>query len=60
MKEFIHGTNLKYENHKFKKKYSPKKFARLGPKYKDLIIGDSYILKSNDGDLIKNLFSNSY
>lgn len=60
MQEFIHGINLKDENHQFKKKYNLKKFEKPEPKYKNLIIGDSYIIKRNRVDLIKSLFGNSY
>lgn len=55
MKEFIHGINLKDENSQFKKEYDPKKLEKVTPKYKDLIIGDSYILNSNKADLVKGL-----
>ena len=60
MKEFIHGVNLKNENNKLKKDYNHERFERPTPKYKDIIIGDSYILKSNKGDIVKNLFGNLY
>ncbi|PHO09610.1 hypothetical protein CPG37_08910 [Malaciobacter canalis] len=55
MKEFIHGVNQKGEWNNLKKKYNPKKEENPEPKYKNLIIGDSYIIKSNKTELIDNL-----
>ena len=55
MKEFIHGINKEGENHRFKKQHNPNKKEKFEPKYKNLIIGDSYIIKSNKPDLIKTL-----
>lgn len=55
MKEFIHGVNQKGENNVFKKQYDPTKEEDPEPKYKNLIIGDSYIIKSNKSDLSKIL-----
>lgn len=55
MKEFIHGVNLKDEYNMFKKVYNPEKFEKTEPKYKSLIIGDSYIIKSTKVDLVKSL-----
>lgn len=55
MKEFIHGVNVENEYNVFKKKYNPDKIESPEPKYKNLIIGNSYIIKSNKSDLIKNL-----
>lgn len=55
MKEFIHGVNKKGENCILKKKYNPKKIEDTKPKYKNLIIGDSYFIKSNKPDLLRNL-----
>ncbi len=46
MKEFIDGENVIKETNK------PKKYEKSEPKYKDLIIGNSYIIKSNKEDLI--------
>ena len=47
MKEFIHGINLKGENNFLKKVYNPEVDEKRYPKYKDLIIGNSYFTKSN-------------
>jgi hypothetical protein len=55
MKEFIHGVNLKEENNSLKKMYDSKKTEDPAPKYKNLIIGNSYIIKSNKVDLVKKL-----
>ena len=55
MKELIHGVNKKGENCVLKKKYNPEKIEDTKPKYKNLIIGDSYFIKSNKPDLIRNL-----
>jgi len=55
MKELIHGVNMKGENNVFKKKYVPNKEENPEPKYKNLIIGNSYIVKNNKTDLIKSL-----
>ncbi|WP_066403041.1 hypothetical protein [Aliarcobacter cryaerophilus] len=55
MKEFIHGINLKGENDVLKKVYNPKVDEKRYPKYKDLIIGNSYIIKSNKKELINKL-----
>lgn len=46
MKEFIDGENI------IKETNNPKRYEKLEPKYKDLIIGNSYIIKSNKEDLI--------
>jgi len=56
MKEFIHGVNQKNENNVLKKQYNSNKQEDTEPKYKNLIIGDSYIIKSTQIDLVKNLF----
>ncbi|MDD2382917.1 MAG: hypothetical protein PHN18_01865 [Sulfurospirillaceae bacterium] len=53
MKELIHGINKEGENHKFKRQYDPEKKENTNSKYKNLIIGDSYIIKSNKPDLVK-------
>lgn len=55
LKEFIHGSNQEGENSKFKKQYNPENRDKFEPKYKNLIIGDSYIIKSNKPDLVKIL-----
>lgn len=55
MKEFIHGINKEGENHRFKRQHNPEKKENTKSKYKNLIIGDSYIIKSNKQDLIKTL-----
>lgn len=55
MKEFIHGINKEGENHSFKRQYDPEKKENANSKYKNLIIGDSYIIKSNKSDLVKIL-----
>ena len=55
MKEFIHGINLKGENNFLKKVYNPEVDKKRYPKYKDLIIGNSYITKSNKEELIRKL-----
>ncbi len=55
MKEFIHGINLKGENNVLKKAYNPEVNEKGYPKYKDLIIGNSYFTKSNKAELIKKL-----
>lgn len=55
MKEFIHGINLKGENNVLKKVYNPEVDEKRYPKYKDLIIGNSYITKSNKKELINKL-----
>jgi hypothetical protein len=55
MKEFIHGVNQKGEYNIFKKKYNSEKPEPTDPKYKNLIIGDSYIIKTNKPDLVKSL-----
>lgn len=55
LKEFIHGSNQEGENSKFKKQYNPENREKFEPKYKNLIIGDSYIIKSNKPDLVKIL-----
>ncbi len=55
MKEFIHGVNQKGENYIFKKQYNPEQKENPAPKYKNIIIGDSYIIKSNKADLVKIL-----
>lgn len=55
MKEFIHGVNQQGENNVFKKQYDSDKAEDPNPKYKNLIIGDSYIIKSNKADLSKIL-----
>ena len=55
MKEFIHGINLKGENNFLKKVYNPEVDEKRYPKYKDLIIGNSYITKSNKEELIRKL-----
>ncbi|OCL90719.1 hypothetical protein [Arcobacter porcinus] len=52
MKEFIHGINLEGENNFLKKVYNPEVDEKRYPKYKDLIIGNSYITKSNKEELI--------
>lgn len=46
MKEFIHGINLKGEQDYLKKVNNPEKEENPKPKYKNLIIGDSFIIKS--------------
>ena len=56
MKEFIHGVNQKNENNPFKLKYNPDQQCKdRNPKYKNLIIGRTYIMKSNKNDLIDAL-----
>jgi len=60
MKEFIHGVNQKGENCILKKQYDPKKQQNPEPKYKNLIIGDSYFIKSTLADLVLNLFGRKY
>ena len=55
MKELIHGVNKKGENCILKKKYNPEKIEDTKPKYKNLIIGDSYFIKSNKPDLLRSL-----
>ena len=45
MKEFIHGINLKGEQDYLKKVNNPEKEENPKPKYKNLIIGDSFITK---------------
>jgi len=55
MKEFIHGVNQKGEYARLKKRYNHEEEGSPEPKYKNLIIGDSYIIKSNKPDLIENL-----
>ena len=55
MKEFIHGINLKGENNVLKKVYNPEANEKCYPKYKNLIIGNSYITKSNKEELIRKL-----
>ncbi|MDK2091858.1 hypothetical protein, partial [Aliarcobacter butzleri] len=55
MKEFIHGINLKGENNFLKKVYNPEVDKKRYPKYKDLIIGNSYITKTNKEELIRKL-----
>lgn len=57
MKEFIHGINQKEENNILKKPHDPKLDEKPAPKYKDLIIGNSYIIKSNKKDLEKELIN---
>ncbi len=57
MKEFIHGINQEGENDPLKKAVEPKNLENLKPKYKNLIIGNSYIIRSNKEDLIKNLIN---
>lgn len=58
MKEFIHGTNSQNENNVFKKVYNPEVDEKRYPKYKDLIIGNSYITKTNEPEMIKKLMGN--
>ena len=53
MKEFIHGINSQGENNVLKKAYNPEVNEKCYPKYKDLIIGNSYFTKSNKEELIK-------
>lgn len=55
MKEFIHGINLKGENNVLKKANNLELDKKSHPKYKNLIIGNSYIIKSNKQDLIRKL-----
>lgn len=55
MKEFIHGVDLIKETNSLKKVNNPKKHEKIDPKYKDLIIGNSYIAKSNNKELINSL-----
>lgn len=55
MKEFIHGVNLKEEKNSLKKTNNTEKNEKPNPKYKDLIIGNSNIIKSNKQELIKKL-----
>lgn len=55
MKEFIHGVNLKEEKNSLKKTNNTEKDEKPNPKYKDLIIGNSNIIKSNKQELIKKL-----
>ncbi|MDD5399580.1 MAG: hypothetical protein PHQ93_00120 [Sulfurimonas sp.] len=57
MKEFIHGVNMKDENNVLKKEYTGNKDEKYTPKYKDLIIGNSYLLKSKIPDLMRSLFN---
>lgn len=54
MKEFIHGVNKRNENNLLKIKYYESN-NNYEPKYKNLIIGKSYIAKSNSPELKKNL-----
>ena len=56
MKEFIHGINGVDENNPLKKKHSEDKKNKdiLEPKYKNLIIGNSNIMKINNSDM-KNI-----
>ncbi len=46
MKEFIHGINLKGEQDNLKKVNNPEKEENPKPKYKNLIIGNSFITKN--------------
>jgi len=55
MKEFIHGINKEGENHRFKRQHDPEKKENTKSKYKNIIVGDSYIIKSNKSDLVKIL-----
>lgn len=55
MKEFIHGVNLIEEKNHLKKEKNPNIFEKSNPKYKDLIIGNSHIIKITKQDLIKEL-----
>lgn len=56
MKEFIHGINDKDEKNSFKVKYNGKKPDEdRQPKYKNLIIGNSHIMKSTKDDLWNSL-----
>ncbi len=57
MKEFIHGVNLRGERNHLKKANNPEVYEKHAPKYKDLIIGNSYIIKSNKKDLEKELIN---
>lgn len=51
MKELIHGINEKNEKNALKKQYNSNTTTNTKPKYKDLIIGNSYIIKNNKKDL---------
>lgn len=55
MKEFIHGVNLRKEKDHLKKVNNPEVYQKSEPKYKDLIIGNSHIIKHNKTYLIKKL-----
>ena len=70
MKEFIHGVNKEGENNPFKKisnieakksqcknRIKDTNYERPEPKYKNLIIGDSYIIKSTTADRKNALFN---
>lgn len=54
MKELIHGTNKEDGNNQLKATYDSN-LTNYEPKYKNLIIGKSYIAKSNNKDLINSL-----
>lgn len=54
MKEFIHGVNKRDENDLLKIKYY-ESIDNYEPKYKNLIIGKSYIAKSNAPELKESL-----
>lgn len=56
MKELIHGINKEGENNPLKKQYDSKT-KDTKPKYKNLIIGDSYIRKTNKNELLDLLFN---
>lgn len=51
MKEFIHGVNEKGENNPLKIRYRATASKDKNPKYKNLIIGSSNIVKSNKNNL---------
>jgi len=65
MQEFIHGVNKDGENNPLKKAAKDEgkksksknkiKCEKPEPKYKNLIIGDSYIIESTKTDLIRYL-----
>lgn len=54
MKELIHGTNKENESNQLKATYDSN-LTNYEPKYKNLIIGKSYIAKSNNKELINSL-----
>jgi len=55
MKEFIHGLNEENENNPLKVKYRTTSSKDKNPKYKNLIVGSSYIVKSNKDDFFNIL-----